>query len=137
MIFAITCFLSAACLAVPFHAGSCCVESTTVSMRTGLRPSYSTVTWLFASGRRPLIRFFSRTSACRLTSWWARSIGSGMSEGVSRHAKPNIMPWSPAPCSFALPSCFSFTPRAMSGDCLPMATETPQLLPSKPFRASS
>ena len=30
---------------------SCCVETTTVSMRTGLSPSYSMVTWLLLSGR--------------------------------------------------------------------------------------
>ncbi len=31
--------------------GSCCVETTTVSTRTGVKPSYSMVTWLLASGR--------------------------------------------------------------------------------------
>ena len=30
---------------------------------------------------------------------WASAIGSGMSSGVSRQAKPNIIPWSPAPSS--------------------------------------
>ena len=47
----------------PFHSGACCVLSTTVTTRTGFRPSYSTVTWLLASGRRPFTVFFSRTSA--------------------------------------------------------------------------
>ena len=28
---------------------------------------------------------------------WASAIGSGISSGVSRQAKPNIIPWSPAP----------------------------------------
>jgi hypothetical protein len=31
--------------------GACCVETTTVLMRTGLAVSYSMVTWLLASGR--------------------------------------------------------------------------------------
>jgi hypothetical protein len=39
-------------------------ESTTVSMRTGFRPSYSTVTWLLASGRRPLTLSERRALAC-------------------------------------------------------------------------
>ena len=30
----------------------CCVETITASTRTGLSPSYSTVTWLLPSGRR-------------------------------------------------------------------------------------
>ena len=32
-------------------SGACCVETTTVSIRTGVAPSYSTVTWLLLSGR--------------------------------------------------------------------------------------
>ena len=32
-------------------SGVCCVETTTVSIRTGRWPSYSTVTWLLLSGR--------------------------------------------------------------------------------------
>ena len=36
-----------------------------------------------------------RRGAC--DSRWAIAIGSGISSSVSRHAKPNIMPWSPAP----------------------------------------
>src|SRR3989344_2827519 len=39
-------------------------------------------------------------------------IGNGMSSGVSLHAKPYIIPWSPAPCSLLAPSS---TPCAMSG----------------------
>ena len=115
--------------AVPFHMGSCCVESTTVSMRVGFRPTYSTVTWLLASGRRPLTMFFSRTIAWRFTSSCEIAIGSGMSSGVSLHAKPNIMPWSPAPSRS--------TPMAMSWLCLPSTTLTPQLFQSKPLAASS
>jgi hypothetical protein len=37
-------------------------------------------------------------------------IGSGINSSVSRHAKPNIRPWSPAPPVS--------TPIAMSGDWL-------------------
>jgi hypothetical protein len=51
------------------------------------------------------------------------------SSGVSEHAKPNIMPWSPAPwlsSGSAAPSLrFSIaasTPCAMSGDCEPIET---------------
>ena len=32
---------------------------------------------------------------------WASAIGSGISSGVSRQANPNIIPWSPAPSSWA------------------------------------
>ena len=38
-----------------------------------------------------------RTSARRLDSLCAREIGIGISSGVSSEAKPNIIPWSPAP----------------------------------------
>ena len=34
-------------------SGACWVETTTVSIRTGLSPSYSTVTWLLAVGPQP------------------------------------------------------------------------------------
>ena len=53
----------------------------------------------FASGRShsalPLLRMrvSSRPSRC------ANMIGAGISSGVSSQAKPNIKPWSPAPCS--------------------------------------
>ena len=84
-----------------------------------------------------------RTSARRLASRCAIAIGSGISSSVSRHAKPNIMPWSPAPsvsrssaewpsrCSSA-----SSTPRAMSGDCSWIAVMTPHVSPSRPNLAS-
>ena len=36
------------------------------------------------------------TASCR-ASWWAIWIGAGISSGVSSQAKPNIIPWSPAP----------------------------------------
>ena len=61
-------------------------------------------------------------------------------EGSSEHAKPNIMPWSPAPWasswSSASPERASIawsTPCAMSGDCEPIDTLTPHDAPSKPF----
>ena len=59
-------------------------------------------------------------------SLWERSIGTGISnpsqssmESDSVVAYPNIMPWSPAPCSGSIPDPES-TPRAMSADCLPI-----------------
>ena len=70
-------------------------------------------------------------------------IGSGMSTGVSLQAKPNIRPWSPAPCesygSSSPPARFSYavvTPCPMSGLCLSSATDTPQVSASKPKRES-
>ncbi len=81
-----------------------------------------------------------RTAERRRASRCANAIGNGMSSGVSEHAKPNIMPWSPAPCeSSALSddpernSMALSTPCAMSGDCAPIAMLTPQEAPSKPF----
>ena len=76
-------------------------------------------TWRRAAGSRAR-RSRSRRGA-RSISRWARRIGAGISSGVSSHAKPNIMPWSPAPCSLCRPSP-SVTPWAMSGDCRPRAT---------------
>ena len=52
-----------------------------------------------------------------------------ISSAVSRQAKPNIMPWSPAPCSPLSRS----TPMAMSLDWPSIATKTPQLSASKPM----
>ena len=90
---------------------ACCVLMTTASTRTGL--------WLFVVLDRDL-RFavgaevghlagladFSKLAAASL---WASEMGVGISSGVSSVAKPNIMPWSPAPPVS--------TPCAMSGDC--------------------
>ncbi len=78
-------------------SGSCCVEMTTASTRTGLSPSYSTVTCDLPSGRRYGMSPFLRTAASMRVRLCASTIGSGISSAVSRHAKPNIMPWSPAP----------------------------------------
>ena len=69
----------------------------------------ATETCAFASGRRPSEGCFLRTSAERRISACAIAIGSGISSGVSRVARPNIIPWSPAPPRS--------TPTAMSGDC--------------------
>ena len=71
---------------------------------------------------------------------WASQIGSGIRSGVSSQAKPNIMPWSPAPWALSwssplLPvrtSSDLVTPTLMSGDCSSIETMTPQVLPSKP-----
>jgi hypothetical protein len=61
----------------------------------------------------------------------ASAIGRGISSGVSRHAKPNIIPWSPAPwsCTSPLPrvSMASSTPRLMSGDCSWTETSVPHV----------
>ena len=67
-------------------SGACWVETTTVSTRTGVAPSYSTVTWLLASGRSQLIEPFCRSSVIRLMIRWASAIGSGISSGVSLQA---------------------------------------------------
>ena len=61
----------------------------------------------------------------------ASAIGSGMSSGVSRQANPNIIPWSPAPSSFADASSrtsrAASTPWAMSGDWPLTDTSVPQV----------
>ena len=53
----------------------------------------------FASGRShsafPLLRMRVSSRPSR----WANMIGAGINSGVSSQAKPNIKPWSPAPCS--------------------------------------
>ncbi len=71
------------------------------------------------------------------------AIGSGISSSVSRQAKPNIIPWSPAPrwssTSWECPSrcsVASSTPRAISGDCSWIAVSTPHVSPSSPNLAS-
>lgn len=62
---------------------ACCEETTTVSRRTALSPSYSMVTWVLPSGRRYGMVPFLRTSDRRFDSRCARKIGSGISVGVS------------------------------------------------------
>ena len=99
---------------VPDHLGPCWVESTTVWTRLGVAPTYSTVTWLLASGRSCSMVCASRTLACDSTRRCESWIGSGISASVSLQAKPNIMPWSPAPSSPLSPVS---TPIAMSTDC--------------------
>ncbi len=120
-------------------SSSCWVEITTASMRTGLWPSYSTVTCDLPSGRRYLIAPLLRLAASRRVRSWASVIGSGISCCVSLQAKPNIMPWSPAPVSSngsRSPVCLTSsdwsTPIAMSGDCSSTETLTPQVSASKP-----
>ena len=110
-----------------FTSALCWVETTTASIATGRSSSYRTLTWVLPSGRRksiPSICFF-RTSARRRASLWASWIGLGISSLDSSQAYPNIIPWSPAPCSSTLPRS---TPRAMSGDCCSMAVKTAQVL---------
>ncbi len=62
-----------------------------------------------------------------------------MSCGVSLVAKPNMMPWSPAPCrsrgsTEPRSRCSNalLTPAAMSDDCAPIDTLTPHDSPSNP-----
>ena len=64
------------------------------------------MTWLFESGRSHLIVPFFRNSVIRLMIRWASAIGRGISSGVSLQAKPNIMPWSPAPMSLPRAAVF-------------------------------
>ena len=66
--------------------GACCVETTTVSTRMGLLPSYSIVTWLFESGRSQSTSFFCRASVSLFRIRCDREIGSGISSGVSLQA---------------------------------------------------
>ena len=115
-------------------SSSCWVEMTTASMRTGLCPSYSTVTCDLPSGRRYLIAPFLRFAASMRVRSCASVIGSGISCAVSRQAKPNIIPWSPAPVSsngsrspVSFTSSDLSTPIAMSGDCSSTDTETPHV----------
>jgi hypothetical protein len=104
---------------------------TTAEMRLGLPSTYSMETWLLPSGRRKfsVIALADDARACWV-SLWASEMGSGMSSGVSLQAKPNIRPWSPAPCSLASPSS---TPIAMSGDWRSMELSTAQVFASKPM----
>ncbi len=46
------CFFTSARSCSVVTSSSCCVEITTASMRLGLLPTYSTLTWLLPSGRR-------------------------------------------------------------------------------------
>ena len=105
-------------------SGLCWVEMTTASMRFGVLPTYSTLTWLLPSGRRKSRMPSRRAVERRCTSLCAIMIGSGMSSGVSSHAKPNISPWSPAPPVS--------TPMAMSGDWDWIRLCTPQVWQSNP-----
>ena len=103
------------------------------------------VTWVLPSGRRYGTVPSLRTSVSRWESRCANAIGSGISSGVSRHAKPNMRPWSPAPwrsISSSSPestrdSQALSTPWAMSGLWPPIETFTPHDAPSKPFLEES
>ena len=70
------------------------------------------MTCAFPSGPRYGMSPLVRASVRRLVIRCASMIGSGMSSGVSSHANPNIIPWSPAPPES--------TPIAMSPVCRPM-----------------
>src|SRR5882672_6577728 len=95
--------------------------------RIGRFPSYSIVTCDLPSGRRKSSSFDLRISASRRTSLCASVIGSGISSGVSRHANPNIRPWSPAPPVS--------TPCAISGDWGSIDEITAQVSLSNPYFA--
>ena len=88
--------------------------------------SYSTVTCDFASGRRYEISPDLRKSANFLTNLCESEMASGIYSAVSLVAKPNIIPWSPAPIKssgstnwpfLSRTSSASFTPCAISLDC--------------------
>ena len=59
--------------------------------------SYSTVTWRLAVGTQPGQRAVLADLGQAAGHRCASAIGSGISSGVSSQAKPNIIPWSPAP----------------------------------------
>ncbi len=113
-------------------SGACCVLTTTVSMHEGRPASYCTVTWLLPSGRRNPSLPSLRTDASRRVMPWASMMGRGMSSSVSVQANPNMMPWSPAPCSVYRP-CPSVTPTEMSSLCFSMTVSTAQVRQSNPM----
>ena len=88
----ITCSVIVLTISACLTSGACCVETTTVSTRIGVKPSYSMVTWLLASGRSQGIVPSWRSSVIRLMIRCASAIGSGISSSVSLQAKPNIIP---------------------------------------------
>ena len=111
---------------------SCCAAMTTACTLCARPSRYSTVTWLLPSGRRNF-----RSPRRALASWrvsrCASAMGRGISSGVSSQAYPNIIPWSPAPCSLPAPES---TPMAISRDCCSTATITAQLRASNPIEPS-
>ena len=109
---------------------ACWVETTTLLMRTGLPSMYSKETWVLPSGRKKGTVPSLRTLVSCWESWWAQKMGAGMRVGVSLQAKPNIMPWSPAPWSSGAARS---TPWAMSGDWWSMEEITAQVSASKPM----
>ncbi len=64
-------------------SSACCDETTTASMRLGVVPSYSTVTWLLPSGRSQSSSPVRRAMLSAWVSRWASRIGIGMSASVS------------------------------------------------------
>ena len=67
-------------------SGLCCVETTTVSTRTGLAPQNSMVTWLLLSGRSQGTSLAKRAAVSRARMRWAKAMGSGISSAVSLQA---------------------------------------------------
>ncbi len=75
------------------------------------------------------------------TNRWDKLTVKGISSGVSLHANPTIMPWSPAPMvsrsSSLVPSPRLYravlTPWLMSCDCSCIETLIPQLFASIPY----
>ena len=104
------------------------METTSLLTPTGWPFWYTTLTWVLPSGRSQGRSPPLRTIASRSARRWARTMGSGMREGVSSVAYPNIIPWSPAPPVS--------TPRAMSADCRSIVVITAQVWASKPKFAS-
>ena len=115
-----TCSITSSRICSLETSGSCWVEMTTVWTRTGAVALVLDRHLALAVRPQPgELRPTCAALARRWVSRWARAIGSGISSGVSRQAKPNISPWSPAPPVS--------TPWAMSGDCGSIADSTPQV----------
>ncbi len=79
----ITCSMTSRSIFLLVTSGLCWVDTTIVSTRTGLPSRYSTVTWDLPSGRTQGRRLFFRTSARRRVRRCARTMGMGISSGVS------------------------------------------------------
>ena len=79
----ITCSTTASSIRSWVTSSWCCVETTTVSIRTGLSPSYSTVTCDLPSGRKKSTSPLLRTAASRRQILCESEIGSGIRSGDS------------------------------------------------------
>ena len=141
----ITCSIKSLLIVSLSTSSPCWVDISIVWTLTTLFPSYSTVTWVFPSGLKYSKVPFFLTSVNLLDSLWANDIGRGINSSVSLQAKPNIIPWSPAPIfsiSSSVTSPFLFskassTPIAISPDCSSIEVITAQVSQSNPYLALS